>query len=130
MKLIIAGGRDCTNYSILIDAIQELGVPIDASTEIVSGMAKGADSLGVDYSIISDLRLHKFPANWDLHGRKAGPLRNIEMGNFADALLALWDGESKGTKHMIDYATKKGLKVWVYNYKKPCLGPVVERDRI
>lgn len=79
-------------------------------------MARGADSLGGMYAEENDLKLHKFPANWDLHGRKAGPLRNIEMAKFADSLLALWDGKSKGTKHMIDEARRRGLKVWVYKY--------------
>lgn len=116
MKLIIAGGRDCNSFKLLLNAIKELEIPVDAKTEIVSGMAKGADTLGCMYAEEFDLKLHKFPAQWDLHGRKAGPLRNIEMAKFADSLLALWDGKSKGTKHMIDEATKRGLKVWVYKY--------------
>lgn len=130
MKLIIAGGRDCTEYDVLTEAIRHHQIPITQDTEIVCGMAKGADSLGFDFAIISELKIHKFPAKWNLHGRKAGPLRNIEMGDFADALLALWDGKSKGTKHMIDYATKRGLKVWVHHYVAPEPEPPIERKGI
>ncbi len=56
--------------------------------------------------------IKKFPANWTAYGMSAGYKRNQQMAENADALIALWDGESKGTKHMIDIATQKGL--WVH----------------
>ena len=56
----------------------------------------------------------EFPANWARHGRSAGPIRNQEMAEYADALIALWDGKSKGTENMISEAQKRGLKVYIH----------------
>lgn len=87
-------------------------------TEVVCGGAKGADDLGRNHAICMDLDLKMFPADWDKLGRRAGPLRNIQMGDYADQLLALWDGESRGTKHMIEYMQKLNKPVYVYNLKE------------
>ena len=57
-----------------------------------------------------------FPADWDKYGKRAGYLRNVQMAEYADALLAFWDGESRGTKNMIDEALSRGLKVGVKRY--------------
>lgn len=115
MKVIIAGGRDVTNYAHVEAAAKESGFDI---TEVVSGCARGADTLGEQWATRNNVALKKFPADWDNQGKKAGHVRNCQMGDYADALIALWDGESRGTKHMIDYATKKGLKVFVYLVKE------------
>lgn len=108
MKTIIAGSRTITNYAKLLQAIDELPWVI---TLVISGGAKGVDRLGETYAKENDLPLEIYPANWDKFGRKAGPIRNSEMADNAEALLALWDGESRGTKHMIQTANYKGLKV-------------------
>lgn len=110
MKVIIAGGREITDYELLLNAVLNAGFDI---TTVVSGCARGADALGERFAAEAGLELIKFPADWNKHGRAAGPIRNAQMGDFADALIALWDGQSRGTKHMIDYATKKGLKVHI-----------------
>ena len=115
MKTIIAGGRNITNYSYVEQAILQSEFII---SEIVSGCARGADTLGEKYAIKNNVALKKFPADWDNLGKKAGHVRNCQMGDYADALIALWDGESRGTKHMIDYATNKGLKVFIYLVKE------------
>jgi hypothetical protein len=57
-----------------------------------------------------------FPADWKTHGKAAGPIRNRQMAKNAEALIALWDGNSRGTKNMIETATKLGLKVYVKRY--------------
>lgn len=57
-----------------------------------------------------------FKADWDKHGKAAGFKRNTEMAKYADALIAFWDGKSKGTKHMIDTAKSHNLKVRVIAY--------------
>ena len=110
MKVIIAGGREITDYELVLQAVLNAGFDI---TAVVSGGARGVDSMGERFAAEAKLQLFKFPADWDKHGRAAGPIRNQVMGDFADALIAIWDGQSRGTKHMIDYATKKGLKVYV-----------------
>jgi YspA, cpYpsA-related SLOG family len=110
MKTIIAGGRTITDYSLVSTALAESGfIP----TEIVSGMAPGVDTLAVQYATQHNLPLKEFPANWSLYGRSAGPRRNRQMAEYADALIAVWDGESRGTKNMIEEATKRNLQVYV-----------------
>ena len=112
MKVIIAGGRDFNDYEKLKSVLNHLKQPF----EIVSGMAKGADSLAVRYANENGLTLHKFPADWDTHGKGAGFKRNAEMADFSDALIAFWDGKSRGTNHMIRTAEQKGLRVLVVKY--------------
>lgn len=111
MKTIIAGSRSVTNYQTLLNALRGCDIPI---TEVVSGNARGVDALGEQFAKTNNISLKLFPANWALFGKKAGFLRNVEMANYAEALVAIWDGKSKGTKMMIDIASSKGLKVYVY----------------
>ena len=58
------------------------------------------------------------PAKWDKHGNSAGMIRNSQMADYADGLIALWDGESRGTKNMIETASKNGLCIFMYNKSK------------
>jgi len=113
MKVIIAGSRNITDYNAIKNIIEQSQFEI---TEVVSGMARGIDSLAVKYAQENNIQLKQFPADWNKHGKSAGPIRNTEMANYADALIAIWDGQSRGTKHMIDVATKKGLQVEVFYY--------------
>ncbi len=117
-RLIVAGGRDYSDYPRLKQEILKLANEQLAHrpVSIVSGMAKGADTLGVLFAREHNVPLYKFPANWDLYGKRAGFIRNEEMGQFADGLLAFWDGQSRGTKHMIDYMKRLGKPVHVRLY--------------
>jgi predicted Rossmann fold nucleotide-binding protein DprA/Smf involved in DNA uptake len=124
MKVIIAGGRDITDYSLVLSALAESGFQ---PTEIVSGMASGVDTLAIQYANENNLPLKEFHAQWHLFGRSAGPRRNRQMAEYADALLAIWDGESRGTKNMIEEATKRGLKVYVKRIDLPESACVSER---
>ena len=110
MKLIVAGSRDFNNYDLLKKSIQENFQRWEVE-EIVSGTARGADTLGEQFAKEYDIPVKQFPANWDLYGKSAGYRRNAEMANYADALIAFWNGESKGTIHMINLAKEKNLKV-------------------
>lgn len=105
MKLIIAGTRTLkvAGHEIA-DIIESLDL---APTEVVSGLCRGPDSAGLFYAISNDLKTKRFPANWAKHGKKAGIIRNMEMAKYADVLLLIWDGKSKGSKHML--ATMKQL---------------------
>jgi len=76
-------------------------------------MANGIDSCAVDWANWSGIAVKEFHPNWTKYGPGAGPMRNGEMAEYADALIAIWDGESKGTKNMIKQAKAKGLKVFV-----------------
>ena len=110
MKTIIAGSRIGPSYQDVISAIEQCGwLP----TLIVSGTAKGADLLGEQWAIENNIPIEKYPPDWKKHGKAAGPVRNKLMAENAEALIALWDGKSTGTKHIIDYASKLGLRVYV-----------------
>lgn len=116
-KLIIAGGRDFANYPLLQ---KKVDVMISAKRfshqiEIVSGKAKGADTMGEQYAKANDFLVKEFPADWNA-GRSAGYTRNKEMAEYADACICFWNGRSSGTKHMIDLATAQGLPVRVIPY--------------
>lgn len=109
MKVIIAGSRSIKDYKFVQECIENSGFKI---TEVVSGGADGVDTIGEDYSVwILDKRPKRFLANWKEFGRSAGYKRNLEMARYADALIAIWDGESRGTAHMMSIMAKE---------RKPC----------
>lgn len=118
MKIIIAGSRDITDYDLLLETIKESGIVVDSNLEIVSGMAKGVDSLGVFFAGEHELKLHRFPADWKRYKSAAGPIRNAQMGDFADGLIALTNG-SRGTAHMIKYMKDRGKWHYVKTVDKP-----------
>lgn len=115
-RVIIAGGRDFQDYPLLCQTMDFLLSNIQEEIVIVCGKARGADSLGEQYAKDRGYTIHPFPADWDKHGRSAGFVRNKEMVQNADALVAFWDGQSHGTKHMIDLAHRHQLKVRVKRY--------------
>ena len=87
----------------------------DKAVSIVSGMARGADTLGYLFAMSHNVVTYKFPADWDRYGKSAGYMRNREMGLFADGLVAFWNG-SKGTQHMIQYMGTLGKPVHIVKY--------------
>lgn len=113
MKTIIAGGRDFNDYNRLKTIMNSCPHEI---TEIVCGKARGADTLGERWGIENNIPIKYFIPDWDGLGKRAGFVRNSEMGDYADMLVAFWDGKSKGTEQMISYARKKGIIVQVFNY--------------
>ncbi len=115
MKVIIAGGRTFDDYELLCQHCDK-ALSRQNEVEIVSGTANGADKLGEKYANNKGYQLKQFPADWDTYGKSAGYKRNEEMAKYADALIAFWDGESKGTKHMIDLAKRYDLKVKVVTF--------------
>lgn len=117
MKIIIAGGRDFSNYRLLLDTMSEyFGTEDPEDLTIISGRAKGADALGEHFAHALRIKTELFPADWDTHGKTAGFKRNIEMAKAATHLVAFWDKKSKGTKHMIDQARKHNLQTIVVHY--------------
>lgn len=109
MRVIIAGSRDITDFDMLRELYDRCGVNI---TEVVSGTARGVDTLGEHLAAELGVPVKRFPADWDKHGKSAGYIRNAEMADYADALLLLWDGRSKGSGHMRKLAIDKGLPVY------------------
>ena len=119
IKVIIAGTRDFNDYAFLkknVDYFLQGINPNNEEIEIVSGNARGADKLGERYAKEHNLPVKLFPGNWHKYGKRAGYLRNQEMANYSDVLIAFWDEKSKGTKHMIDIAKKQDLTVIVVGY--------------
>lgn len=107
-RLIIAGSRGITNKLIIAKAMTKFGKNY-GKYEVLSGLAKGVDSIARQLAIDSDIQVWDYTAEWEKEGKSAGYKRNKRMADDADALLAIWDGKSKGTKHMIDIAIKQRL---------------------
>lgn len=114
MKWIIAGGRDFDDAERLREIASRIIRPGDT---ILSGAAKGADTLGAEFARRNGLDLEEYPAEWERLGRGAGYARNHQMCQNADGLLAFWDGYSKGTKHCIEEAHKARLEIHIYYYE-------------
>jgi hypothetical protein len=113
IKVIIAGGRNFDDFNKLCQVCDEF-LKDQNNIEIVSGAYKGADLLGERYAAERNYPIKQFPANWRRYGKSAGLKRNTEMAAYADALIAFWDGESKGTKHMIQLAKCNSLNITIY----------------
>ena len=125
-KIIIAGGRDFDDYDMLKSEMDKYlfeDVGISTATggypdevEVVTGCARGADALGERYAVENGYLVIYFPANWDQHGRAAGPIRNREMAEYAGTCVVFWDGKSRGSKNMIDTARELSLDTHVVSY--------------
>lgn len=110
MKTIIAGSRSIIDSEEINKAVSMSEFEI---TEVVSGTARGVDKLGESWALENGIPIKQFPADWDKFGRGAGYIRNAQMAEYSDALIAVWDGHSRGTRHMINCAQKKGIHVYV-----------------
>lgn len=118
-RVIVAGGRDFDDKNLLKAAIYNFGEALGPhyGMSIVSGMAAGADRLAYQLAIRDNIKCYAFPAHWDTHGRAAGFVRNREMAEVSDALIAFHDGTSKGTANMINIMRDMGKPVLVYLYR-------------
>ena len=127
LRVIIAGSREFNDYALLkksaIEIITKKTMLPDLA-RIVSGGARGADRLGERFADEMGLEISRFIPDWDGLGKRAGYIRNETMAKFAvedgndGMLIAFWDGESRGTKHMINLAKKHGLEVHVINFNE------------
>lgn len=125
IRIIVAGSRDFDDYSLLKLTLKEyingLDIADFCQVVIISGAARGADTLGEYFAYDYQIAVRKFPAKWDEIGKRAGWVRNAEMAKYAaekhGVLFAFWDGKSRGTKNMIDLANRYSLEVHVVNYE-------------
>lgn len=115
-RLIIAGGRDFNDYETLKNYVDFKLSRTEDEIQIISGGARGADTLGERYAVERGFFLRRFPADWERYGKSAGVRRNREMARNADALIAYWNGYSRGTKNMIEEARAAGIIVCIRNY--------------
>lgn len=114
-KVIIAGSRGFQNYDLLKARCDNI-LKNQSNIEIVSGGADGADRLGERYAAERNYPIKRFIPDWSYYGRKAGFIRNEEMAQYGDALIAFWNGNSRGTHHMIETAIMFGLKIRIIRY--------------
>ena len=119
-RVVIAGCSDYTNYDELKEYVDMCLSNIREENEIiiVSGGAKGADSLGEQYANENGFEVELHLADWDKYGRGAGPRRNKEMAEVSDFVICFWDGKSRGTKSMIEYAKQLNKPVRVKQIQK------------
>jgi hypothetical protein len=114
MKTVIAGSRDLNISVEMLDFIVEMsGFKI---SEVVCGGARCIDLVGKNWAESRDIPVKMFEVtqhDWNTLGKKAGPLRNQKMAEYAEALLAIWDGKSKGTGSMIKYAEQNNLVIFI-----------------
>ena len=119
LRVVIAGCRDYNNYQEAKEFIDLCLSNIRKENKIiiVSGCASGADAIGEKYAAENGFEVEKYPADWEKYGRSAGPRRNRQMAEVSDYVICFWDGKSRGTKSMIDYAKKfsKPVKIKIIN---------------
>ncbi len=109
MKIAVVGSR-----KLIIEDIEKY-LPCTA-TEIVSGGARGIDTCAKGYAIENNITITEFSPNYKKYGRIAPLRRNLDIINYADIVVALWDGKSKGTKYVIDNCKRINKKLTVYYF--------------
>ena len=117
MKLIIAGSRDYfPSENSIIRFLVEKNIP--KVKELVCGMCSGVDMCGKNWADNYEIPIKEFPADWKTHGKAAGPIRNKEMAKYADALLLIWDGKSRGSANMKQEMKKLNKPIYEVFIKK------------
>ena len=132
MKVVISGSRTITDIKLIEMSVAESGFDV---SEVISGGAKGVDTLAVEWAVKNDIPVEVFEAAWDFldhpdaliktsswgkkYDARAGLRRNELIAVHSDALIAIWDGKSKGTKHMIKMARKRDLPIFIYRTDYP-----------
>lgn len=119
-RVIIAGSRHFNHYETfkpkVVQALKEFGITKTDQLIVVSGRARGTDRMGERFANELGIEGVGFPADWNTHGKGAGPIRNRQMAEYATHLIAFqWDN-SRGTANMIKQAKQLGLKVKVYSF--------------
>lgn len=119
MIVLICGDRNWDNKTVIVNALKDL----PKNTVVLEGGCRGADLLAKDVATDLGLTVLEFPAQWDVHGKAAGPIRNSEMlsyvdmaGNKVELVMAFHANisKSKGTADVVRKATAKGIKVSIF----------------
>ena len=110
MKTIIAGSRDIFDFGLIEKAVKESGFKI---TEVVSGCARGVDTLGEHWAAIKEIPVKRFMPDWEYHGKSAAAIRNQQMADYAEACIVI-HRNTPGSLDMLKKAKKKGLKVYEF----------------
>jgi len=107
LTVVISGSRTITDSNLVKNILSKHR--FEKFHKLIHGGARGVDQVAAHWAMLWGMEVEEYPADWDRHGKAAGPIRNIEMAANADALIAIWDGESRGTKQMIDHCITIGL---------------------
>ncbi len=114
-RIVIAGCRNYNDYDTAKQFIEKCISSVRKENEIIiiSGGCKGADIIGERFAKENGFGIEKYPAEWGKYGKSAGPKRNGIMAEKSDLVICFWDGKSRGTKSMIEYARKlnKPIKI-------------------
>lgn len=116
MRILICGGRDF-NREDVFDRVLNSIKSVNGDLEIISGMARGADTMAVNFAKTHGYKLYEFPADWSKYNNAAGPIRNQQMideGN-PDIVIAFPTKNSRGTWDMIRRAEKANIKIIIVN---------------
>lgn len=120
VRVAVVGGRDVEDFSFVLDRFEEVLLKEGLhkyQVEIISGGAKGVDSIAKRIASLYGIPFREFPAEWDRYGKKAGPMRNSKIVENSDIVIAIPSPSSKGTWDTVRKAKKRGLKVYVFEYK-------------
>lgn len=115
-RVVVAGSREFNDFERLCADLDYLLSRRLPDVEIISGCARGADTLGERYAAMRGLPCRRFPADWARFGRAAGPLRNAAMAAVADAAVVYWRPGSRGSADMVRAAQARGLRVVVRRF--------------
>lgn len=110
MKYAVIGSRSFCDYAVFEKELNKYDI-----SEIISGGAKGTDQLAERYAHANSIPIHIFKPDWQQYGKGAGVIRNKEIINACDAVIAFWDGKSKGTQSSINFARNKGKPVFIFS---------------
>jgi len=113
MKIVIAGSRTITDMKFLLEAIKLSGYKITFSDEIVSGGARGVDTLAEIYAKDKCIPVKIFKPDWNKYGKSAGVIRNYEMAKYCDIAIVIHNG-SNGSLNMIKNLIKFNKKFCEY----------------
>ncbi len=119
-RVVVAGCRNYNNYHEAKLFIEHCisNIKKEHTLIFVSGGCKGADMLGERFASENNYPVERYPADWKTFGKAAGPIRNRKMAEVGDYIICFWDGQSRGTKSMIDYANDIGKPLKVKNILK------------
>lgn len=117
MRVCIVGSRNFESYPILEHIVSTYFIEKRINvTEIVSGGARGADSLAEKFAFQYKIPFNLFVAQWEELGKSASVMRNKEMAKYSDIFIIFWDGFSKGTNNMINEVKKLRKTYVIYNF--------------
>ena len=131
MKIAIVGSRTFEDYNAMCSFIEEKLATMEFTSidAVVSGGARGADTLAERYAREQRLQMILFPAEWKKYGRRAGFIRNVDIIRESDICFAFWDGSSKGTAHTIQLCEELNKPYFVYYFKKPLQGKLLQKSK-